>query len=372
MAREQWIDPRRPRSTQALRGLTFTENHLDRCAEERTVEGLLDAVLADPRTQVITVRAGHVAVTGEGETVALHRRAPQPADQDRLVVFLGRRSVPAGNPADPATAETPKNSKNPEHPEVTQQGTRGEETAGPGSTAYAAVVGVVDPGEPEAAGDPSAGGDVEGVTWRSLRSVAAQLPPGEASLAATMAALANWHLTHPRCPRCGQPTQPAQAGWIRACSEDGSQHFPRTDPAVIMAVVDEQDRLLLARGAGFTTSGMSVLAGFVEPGESLAGAVAREVAEEVGVTVVDVDYLGDQPWPFPTGLMIGFTARAVGTELRLQEGEIEAARWFTREEFAAALAEGSLHISGRLSIARRLIEHWYGEPLDVPERSLRR
>ena len=116
---------------------------------------------------------------------------------------------------------------------------------------------------------------------------------------------------------------------------------------------------------------MSVLAGFVEPGESLAAAVAREVREEVGVDVADVTYLGDQPWPFPSSLMLGFTSRALGTDLRLQTAEIEAARWFTRDELAAAVADGSVVVSGRLSISRRIIEHWFGGPIDSPDLPLR-
>jgi NAD+ diphosphatase len=116
---------------------------------------------------------------------------------------------------------------------------------------------------------------------------------------------------------------------------------------------------------------MSVLAGFVEPGETLAAAVAREVLEEVGVDVTDVTYLGDQPWPFPSSLMLGFTSRAVGTTLRLQADEIEAARWFTRDGLTAAIADGSVVVSGRLSISRRLIEHWFGGPIDSPEVPLR-
>lgn len=206
---------------------------------------------------------------------------------------------------------------------------------------------------------------------RGLRAVGARLGDLDAGVLTTATGLANWHLRHGFCPRCGSPTQPGQSGWIRVCSNDGSEHYPRTDPAVIMSVIDDRDRLLLARGVGFATQGMSVLAGFVEPGESLAGAVAREVQEEVGITVTDIDYLGDQPWPFPSSLMIGFTARAVTTELTLQESEIEAAHWFDRDEFTRSIADGSLRISSRISIARRLIEHWYGEEIDVAEAPLR-
>ncbi len=207
--------------------------------------------------------------------------------------------------------------------------------------------------------------------WRTLRQVGADLDDLGASAFATTLALANWHRAHGHCPRCGAETASALAGWIRRCPVDASEHYPRTDMAVIMAVVDADDRILLARGKGFRGNGMSVLAGFVEPGETLAAAVAREVAEEVGVEVTDVTYLGDQPWPFPSSLMLGFTARALGTDLRLQAEEIEAARWFTRAELAAALADGSVVVSGRISISRRIIEHWYGGPLDSPEIPLR-
>jgi NAD+ diphosphatase len=215
------------------------------------------------------------------------------------------------------------------------------------------------------------GSDGEGPRRQGLRSIGAQLGDLDAGVLTTATGLANWHSRHGHCPLCGAPTVPAQSGWIRVCPADESEHYPRTDPAVIMSVVDEHDRLLLARGVGFAPQGMSVLAGFVEPGESLSAAVVREVHEEVGVRVSDVTYLGDQPWPFPSSLMIGFTARALSTDLTLQESEIEEARWFTREELARAVADGSLRISRRISIARRLIEHWYGEEIDAPEVTLR-
>ncbi len=207
--------------------------------------------------------------------------------------------------------------------------------------------------------------------WRTLRQVGADLDDVGAAAFTTTLALANWHRTHGHCPRCGRPTEPGLSGWIRRCPHDGSEHYPRTDMAVIMAVVDADDRILLARGRGFRQGGMSVLAGFVEPGETLAAAVAREVLEEVGVEVADVTYLGDQPWPFPTSLMLGFTARALGTDLRLQEEEIEEARWFSREDLRRAVEDGSVLVSGRISISRRIVEHWYGGPIDAPEVPLR-
>lgn len=194
-----------------------------------------------------------------------------------------------------------------------------------------------------------------------LRQVAGMLSPLETTLAMTAVALAHWHRGHGFCERCGSPTEPIEAGWVRRCTNDGSAHYPRTDPAVIMSVIGEDDRLLLARNAAFHgRRSMSVLAGFVEPGESLESAVAREVAEEVGLAVDDVRYQGGQPWPFPASLMLAFECRAHATDVHLDPEEIESARWFTREQLLAALESGEIGLPPRLSVARRLIEHWFG------------
>lgn len=281
---------------------------------------MLDVLLEDPATKVLELVDGRAEVDEDGDEglAVLRYRAPTPEDRDRFVVYLGHDGPTDG-------------------------------TAYLLSVAEKTAEGVDDPRR------------------RGLRSVGARLGALDAGVLTTATGLANWHARHGFCPRCGAPTEPAQAGWIRVCTVDESEHYPRTDPAVIMSVVDDQDRILLARGVGFAPLGMSVLAGFVEPGESLSSAVAREVHEEVGVTVEEVTYLGDQPWPFPSSLMVGFTARAVTTELTLQESEIEAARWFTRDELTQSVADGSLRISHRISIARRLIEHWYGEEITAPD-----
>ncbi|GAA3105445.1 NAD(+) diphosphatase [Streptosporangium carneum] len=196
-----------------------------------------------------------------------------------------------------------------------------------------------------------------------LRQVGSLLEDLDAGLLVYAVALEAWHATHEFCPRCGSRTEVRAGGHVRACLEDGSQHFPRVDPAVIMLVHDDEDRCLLARGPQWPEGRLSVLAGFVEPGESLEHAVAREVAEEVGVRVVDARYLGSQPWPFPRSLMLGFFARAVSTEFALDPEEIAEARWFSRAELRAALDSGEVRLPSEVSIARRLIETWYGEPL---------
>ncbi|MFI6508458.1 NAD(+) diphosphatase [Streptosporangium sp. NPDC050855] len=201
------------------------------------------------------------------------------------------------------------------------------------------------------------------VSAAGLRQVGSLLGDLDAGLLVYAVALEAWHSTHEFCPRCGSRTEVRAGGHVRVCPVDGSQHFPRVDPAVIMLIHDDRDRCLLARGPQWPEGRLSVLAGFVEPGESLEHAVAREVAEEVGVRVVDARYMGSQPWPFPRSLMIGFFARATTTEFVLEPEEIAEAHWFSRAELLAALESGEVRLPSSLSIARRLIETWYGEPL---------
>ncbi len=199
-----------------------------------------------------------------------------------------------------------------------------------------------------------------------LREVGALLDARDAGLVVHAIALSNWHATHRHCSRCGAPTRIGAAGHLRRCPADGSEHFPRTDPAVIMALVDDADRILLGRQARWPERRFSTLAGFVEPGESAEAAVRREASEEAGVRVGAVTYLGSQPWPFPSSLMLGFRAHAETTELRLGDAELVEAQWLSRQRLADAMASGQLLLPPAVSIARRLIEHWYGGPLTDP------
>jgi NAD+ diphosphatase len=205
-----------------------------------------------------------------------------------------------------------------------------------------------------------------GDSWQGIREVGALLGARDAGLLVHAVALANWHATHTHCPRCGSPTTVAAAGHLRICPRDDSEHYPRTDPAVIMTVVDSDGRLLLGSQSQWPEGRFSTLAGFVEPGESLEAAVRREVAEEVGVVIGAVRYLGSQPWPFPSSLMVGFEASAETVDIELVDGEIAQARWFSRPELLSAVTSREVRLSPQVSIARRLIESWYGEPLPDP------
>lgn len=204
--------------------------------------------------------------------------------------------------------------------------------------------------------------------WMTLRQGASSLSERDAGLFVEAIAIANWHSANQFCPRCGAPTILEQGGWVRRCFEDGGELFPRTDPAVIATVTDDRDRLLLGSNAQWESSRFSVLAGFVEPGESFEAALQREVLEEAGVRVDTVRYWGSQPWPFPASIMVGMTSRLApgytAEDVRPDGIEIRELRWFSRE----SLWENRERIllPGPISISRALIEHWYGGPLSRP------
>jgi NAD+ diphosphatase len=229
-----------------------------------------------------------------------------------------------------------------------------------------------------AGADDLAGTSTAGSDWRGLRQLATELTDLDVGLLTTAVALQAWHQSHRHCPRCGARTEVTRAGWTRTCPVDGSEHFPRTDPAVIMLVHDGAGRCVLARGPQWPAGRMSVLAGFVEAGESAEAAVAREVREEVGIEVCDVSYVASQPHPFPASLMLGYTARVAGDpQLRIDADEIVEAGWYTREEVRRTTDWGAEPVApdgpataardgvptlrglpGAMSIARQLINAW--------------
>ena len=299
--------------------LALSRAAVDRAGLLRTDTAWLERAWADPRTRVLVVRDGEALV----------------ADRDgRLeLVFVSPAEAPAG--------------------------TRFLLGVDAGDVAY---FGVSAAGEEEA----SPRSESPDAKPMALRSAGALLSDRDSGLLTHAVALAYWHDSHTHCPRCGTATVPAPAGHLTTCPADGSEHFPRLDPAVIMLVVDPDDRLMLARNALWPPRRMSVVAGFVEPGESAEQAVAREVFEETAIVVDQVRYLGSQPWPMPRSLMLGFTARAKpGQHIKVDDEEIGEARWFSRDELRAAIDAGDLGIAPSSSIARRLIEFWYGG--DLPD-----
>jgi NAD+ diphosphatase len=299
--------------------LALSRTAIDRATQRRDDPDWLAAAWADPRSRVLAVHDAQALVRSVDGVLGL--------------VF-----VPA--------AQAP-------------EGTRFFLGLDSGGVAYFGVSGA---GELQPA-DRSAEEEAD-VKPMALRQAGALLSDRDAGLLTHAVALAYWHAAHRHCPQCGAATVPAPAGHLTTCPQDGTEHFPRLDPAVIMLVVDDEDRLLLARNALWPQGRMSVVAGFVEPGESAEHAVAREVYEETSIVVGDVRYLGSQPWPMPRSLMLGYTAHAAGGQrISVDEAEIGEARWFTRGELRAAIEAGELGLAPTSSIARRLIEYWYGEEL---------
>jgi len=205
---------------------------------------------------------------------------------------------------------------------------------------------------------PAALAEAAGGEFAEIREFGHDLPREEGAILAYVKALANWHRTHRFCGRCGHATEPREAGHVRRCTNPdcNALHFPRSDPAVIM-LISRGDKVVLGRKKEWAPGRFSVLAGFVEHGESLEGAVAREVMEEVGLPITNIRYHSSQPWPFPASLMLGYFAHAEADELKINPAELEDARWFTREELADE-ARAYAARPNAASIARRLIADW--------------
>ena len=303
-----------------LRNLALSRGEVDRSTVRRTDAEWLAAAWADPGTRVLVVEDGQALIRIAG------------GDGQAELVFVSPRRAPDG-----------------------VRFLLGVDADG---VVYFGVAGPL--GRPGDGEDPGSG-----TRPISLRQAGPVLSDRDAGLMTEAVALGNWHSTHTHCPRDGAATEPVLAGHARRCVTDGSEHFPRLDPAVIMLVTDPDDRCLLARNAMWPERRVSILAGFVEPGESAEQALAREVHEETGITVADARYVGSQPWPMPHSLMLGFRARATGSlEITVDSDEIAEARWFSRDELRACIASGEIRLPPPVSIAHRIIESWYGGHLD--------
>jgi NAD+ diphosphatase len=320
-----------------LEALALARGTVDRVTEKRADQDWIDAAWKDPRTLVLVVSDGKALARLDNEHAEL--------------VFVPPAEAPAG-----------------------LRMLLGQDTDG---TVYFGVNGELPPaargefpptarGElpPAVPGELPAGVRAPGVRAASLREVGSLLGDRDAGLLTHAVALANWHDSHTHCPVDGTPTVPEPGGHSTRCPKDGTEHFPRTDPAVIMLVTDPEDRCLLARNAAWPGRRVSILAGFVDPGESAEQAVVREVAEETGIRVGNVRYLGSQPWPMPRSLMLGFRADApAGQTIAVDHDELAEAHWFSRDELLAAIKAREIALPPSVSIARHIIESWYGAPL---------
>ena len=235
-------------------------------------------------------------------------------------------------------------------------------SGGPGGVGAAAFLGLDDEGVARFSLDATL------TAWQApsridLRTAAALWPLREAAIFAEARALQHWRARHRFCGVCGGEVSRSRAGWLGRCAQCHVEHYPRTDPAVIVAVSDGE-RLLLGRQAGWAPRRYSVLAGFVEPGESLEQTVVREVAEETGVRVRACRYAGSQPWPFPSALMLGFTAQAATRDLTAGDGELAELRWLSRDTLRAGLTSGALSLPPAFSVAFHLIRDWLARAPD--------
>lgn len=224
-------------------------------------------------------------------------------------------------------------------------------------------------GTPIVAVELADAGHLAEADWGNLRALGSRFSDRDAGLLTEALGILNWHASHRFSPRTGHPTVVENGGWVRRDPISDTEVFPRTDAAIIVGITDADDRMLLGSNALWESNRYSLLAGFVEPGESLETAVVREVFEESGIRVVDPVYLGSQPWPFPASLMLGFTATVeAGFEgTATPDGtEILDLRWFSREELAASLDE--IRLPGPTSIARAIIEEWFGGTIDDGQR----
>ncbi|EAQ03674.1 hydrolase, NUDIX family protein [Pseudooceanicola batsensis HTCC2597] len=315
--------------------VTFGGSGLDRAAELRGRDETLEAARRAPGSTCILFWRGFPLLAGESALARLPMDYPVLRDREKLPVLLGREDgglVFAQDISEWSPPDAPAD---------------------------------LGPGRPQQAPLPSHPEIEDGYHFGDLRGVMGRLNRRDAELAATGRALYSWHATHGFCARCGRPSRVTMAGWQRSCDSCGGQHFPRTDPVVIMLITHGND-LLLGRSPGWPDRMWSLLAGFVEPGETIEAAVRREVMEEARIPVGPVTYLSSQPWAFPNSLMFGCHGEATGREITLDPVELEDACWVPREEMVDVLAgtHTAIRPLRQGAIAEFLIRNWVADTLD--------
>ncbi|MDD9798865.1 MAG: NAD(+) diphosphatase [Gammaproteobacteria bacterium] len=292
---------------------SFTASNLDRCAERRGDDDWLAARRCDAASLFVAVRGGDCLINMD-HAAPVFLNCEQVGDADAM--FLGCMD--------------------------------------------GAAVFAVDAGEGQVGGN----GD-----FIDLRIAASNMNAEHASLLAYAKTLVHWRRCHRHCPACAAPLRAESGGHVLRCGGCGRAQFPRTDPAVIV-LVEHAGACLLARQAGWEQQRYSVLAGFVEPGESAEQTVLREVREEAGVIVTALRYHASQPWPFPGALMLGYFAQAQDARIKVDGDELEHAQWFTRDALTRALQQNQLRLSPAISISHRLIEHWFDAESKTPLREV--
>lgn len=363
--------------THALPFLPLAQGDIDYQVDRRSEPGLIDELLAEPTTKVVLTRGGLVAVPrGQGELVDYEnvkmRLATLPGAYvsaelarypEAVAMFLGSY-VGARGESVVAVDIT----------RVPEAGVPGVDGIADVSGAAGGVLGTQDYGTVDGAPVqplvPKPTLLQQAVTrfdWVDLRGFAPHANAREAGQATSAITLSIWHSRQRFCPTCGAAVRPALAGWAQRCTNEADGNrvlFPRVEPAVITAIVDGHDRLLLQHNAAWNDSRLySVSAGFVEAGENLEHACRREAMEETGIKLGEVRYLGSQPWPFPASLMMAFKAHAITTDVHVDGEETMTARWVTRDEYTAELIAGRMAAPGRATIARYMIEEWLGREL---------
>ena len=315
--------------------VTFGGSGLDRAGELRGDAGALEALAAAPEARAIAMWRGKPLIQSQRPAHLLRLPLSHPvfAEGDGNRLFLGREDG-AGIFAINVSGWTPEG--------LDQE----------------SLSRFLDPSEQQ---HPSCR---EGEVFAELRRIMTWLTPRDCELAASARAMFEWHRTHGFCSRCGAASLPDQAGWQRTCPACGYSHFPRTDPVVIM-LITQGNSVLMGRSPGWPEGMYSLLAGFVEPGETLEAAVRREVFEEAGVRVGAVSYLASQPWPFPASLMFGCEGAAISKEITIDPKEIEDARWISREQMASIFAGDDPDIlpARKGAIAHFLLENWLADSL---------
>lgn len=355
--------------TRALPFLPLAQGDIDYQVDRRSEPGLIGHLLADPNTKVILTRGGRIAVPrGQGELVDYEsvkmRLATLPgayvsAELERqpeaVAMFLGSYGGVRGECVVAV--------------DITRVPVAGKTSASDsaGQGADDAFDDSVDDGGRSAAKPTLLQESVGRFDWVDLRGFAPHANAREAGQATSAVTLSIWHTRQRFCPTCGAPVETALAGWAQRCTSEADGNrvlFPRVEPAVITAIVDGQDRLLLQHNAAWKDSRLySVSAGFVEAGENLEHACRREALEETGIRLGEVRYLGSQPWPFPASLMMAFKAHAITTDVHVDGEETMTARWVTRDEYTAELISGRMAAPGKATIARYMIEEWLGREL---------